>query len=550
MADNDVIELGALPPDTSHEEMRRILGLPGARCEYHIETDLETPTRDGHTLRADHYVPDVDGPSATVLVRSPYGRTFPQTHLLAAIYAASGYHVLFQSCRGTAGSSDLFQPMVRETEDAQDTVAWLREQPWFDGNLATAGASYLAFTQFALLQDPPPELRASVLVMGPYDFARVAMENGIFQLETWLGWSTLMADLREAIAAGGVEQAFGHKQLDYLSLPLGDAADTVMHGDAPWYRDWLRHPDLTKEFWDGYRATEALQRVRTPVLLVGGWQDVFVDQTVEAFRVLRERGVDAALTVGPWKHLELTSAAAPTVAQESLAWLDRHLYDKGPSRPPLRLYVTGADEWSEPAEFPTATSTWRVVFPATIGAVREGPGDDGASRFTFDPADPTPVYGGRRNDVAAGSVDNTELEKREDVLVFTGDRHDTDLEIVGVPVAEVRLTSDNPHGDLFVRLCDVDEHGGSTNFTDGIARLDPTVPAGTAQTVRVTLDPCAHRIRPGHRLRMQISGGAHPRFARNLGTGEPIETATALRPSTRTVHHAGTAVTLPVHGGE
>ena len=79
--------------------------------------------------------------------------------------------------------------MVREAEDAQDTIAWLREQPWFDGNLATMGMSYVAFTQWALLADPPPELRASVMVAGPHDFSQAVWENGSFALETYLGWS-------------------------------------------------------------------------------------------------------------------------------------------------------------------------------------------------------------------------------------------------------------------------------------------------------------------------------------------------------------------------
>jgi putative CocE/NonD family hydrolase len=546
MPENDVIELSTLPAETDHAEIRKHLGLPPARCEYHVEAGVKTPLRDGHSLLGDHYVPHVDGPAATVLVRTPYGVTFPQTHLWAGVYAASGYHVLFQRCRGTAGSSDEFQPMVREAEDAQDTVAWLREQPWFDGNLVTAGASYLGFTQFALMQDPPPELRASVVAMGPHDFGRMAMEHGIFQLEAWLGWSVLMADLRHAIAAGGVEQAFGQKPLDYAALPLGDAADTLMHGDAPWYRGWLQHPDRADEFWNDYCASEALERVGTPVLLVGGWDDLFVDQMVAAFHGLRGRGVETALTIGPWKHLDLTRNAAPTVAQEGIAWIDRHLRGVGPEHPAMRLFLTGADEWIEPAELPEATSEWRVVAPGQIATADESAADGGVVEFTYDPADPTPVVGGRRIDATAGRFDNAELEKREDVLLFTAAAQVEDLDIVGLPLAEISLTSDNPHGDLFVRLCDVDEQGVSTNFADGITRLDASVPAGRPQTARITLDPCAHRLLAGHRLRLQISGGAHPRFARHLGTAEPTETATTMRPSTRTVHHTGTLLLLPI----
>src|SRR6202035_3933214 len=107
----------------------RLRKLPPPRNEYVIERGLRTPTRDGFVLVSDHYAPvGQDGP--TILIRTPYGRGLPSAALSGSTFAARGYHVVLQSCRGTAGSTDTFQPMVREPDDAQDTVAWLREQPW------------------------------------------------------------------------------------------------------------------------------------------------------------------------------------------------------------------------------------------------------------------------------------------------------------------------------------------------------------------------------------------------------------------------------------
>jgi uncharacterized protein len=56
-------------------------------------------------------------------------------------------------------------------------------------------------------------------------------------------------------------------------------------------------------------------------------------------------------------------------------------------------------------------------------------------------------------------------------------------------------------------------------------------------------------VRAGHRLRVQVSGGAFPRYARNPGTGEPPATATRLLPAGREVYHdpaRPSAVILPV----
>ena len=98
---------------------------------------------------------------------------------------------------------------------------------------------------------------------------------------------------------------------------------------------------------------------------------------------------------------------------------------------------------------------------------------------------------------------------------------------------------------MFVRICDVDAKGRSRNVSDGFVRLGPAEPAG--QVVRVDLDAMAHRFAAGHRIRLLVAGGAHPRFARNLGTGEPAASATALRPSHRTIGVDGRSrVLLPV----
>jgi putative CocE/NonD family hydrolase len=101
------------------------------------------------------------------------------------------------------------------------------------------------------------------------------------------------------------------------------------------------------------------------------------------------------------------------------------------------------------------------------------------------------------------------------------------------------------HADLFVRVCDVDENGVSRNVVDGIRRLCPrTVPAPDVAVgedgilaVDVELYPTAYRLRRGHRIRVQVSGGAFPRFARNFGTPEPFGAATRARRCRFEIHH-------------
>ena len=130
------------------------------------------------------------------------------------------------------------------------------------------------------------------------------------------------------------------------------------------------------------------------------------------------------------------------------------------------------------------------------------------------------------------------------MLTFTGDTLSQDLYVVGNPVLELAHSCYNPHNDLFVRVSEVDAKGRSRNVSDGYLR-------GTTEsgTITIVLDAVAHKFRAGSRIRVLIAGGSHPRFARNLGTGEPLRTGTRLRPATHTVHLGDGASRLRLPAG-
>lgn len=131
-----------------------------------------------------------------------------------------------------------------------------------------------------------------------------------------------------------------------------------------------------------------------------------------------------------------------------------------------------------------------------------------------------------------GSRDNTRLEARDDVLTFTGPILGDPYEVIGPVSLRLRARGSSSHFDVFARLCDVDAGGKSWNVCDGIVRLDGGRPADAdgRTEIEVPMSATAHRFGAGHRLRVQVSGGAHPRFARNTGTAEQIATATRLVP--------------------
>jgi putative CocE/NonD family hydrolase len=582
--------------------LSRVLGAPRARNSYTVEA-VRVPMRDGVLLAADHFVPVTPSPRGTVLIRTPYGRGFPTSSLNGRMFAGRGYHVVIQSVRGTFGSGGTFEPMAQETDDGLDTVAWLRTRPWFDGRLATAGGSYLGWAQWTLLQEPPPEIKTAIVYVGPHDFREAVFGRGPFTLGDFLSWTSMMTTQEQGGLLRRVYRgATADRRLAPImgGLPLPEAAEPELRGRAPWYRAWLSHLDADDPWWTPYRAGAALQRVDVPVLLVGGWQDLFLDQTLEQYFTLRERGVDVAMTIGPWTHLDVGTKGAAQINRESLAWLDAHLAGDGPIRKEqVRVYRTGEGKWHGLASWPPPSSAttfalkgdgrliadiagqpsttgrpWEasVVEPSASARPRETSATESTASarpseapaaeasasgrpaartaaavvsFTYDPTEPTPSVGGRTLSGSMGIKDNRALEARHDVVAFTSAPLATAIDITGRPSVTLAVAVDNPHADVFVRLCDVDERGRSRNFSDRLTRLDPEIPAGTVQRLTVELDPCFHRLLPGHRLRLDIAGGAFPRYARNLGTdGTPAEGRT-LKPSRHDIYAEACRITLP-----
>ncbi|WP_101949447.1 CocE/NonD family hydrolase [Mycobacterium sp. 3519A] len=515
--------------------MSSLLDLPPHTTEYRVECGLRVPMRDGVELIADHYEPATAHPAGTLLLRGPYGRGWPFSALYAHVYAARGYHVVFQSVRGTFGSGGEFNPMVNEISDGADTAAWLRDQPWFTGSFATIGISYLGFTQWALLTDPPPEMAAAVITVGPHDLSGPRWGTGSFGLTDFLGWSDMVAHQEEPRnIAALVRQIRARRALVEATrgLPLGESARRLLGTGAPWFESWLEHPEYDDPHWAPLQLHQALDRTEVPVLLLSGWQDLFLEQTLTQYRRLRERDVPVALTVGPWNHTQMMTKGAATVFRESLGWLDAHVAGtRSVARKPVRFHLNGYgwqdfDDW--PPEMPE-----HVLYLRPAGHLGSAAPDQNTppKSFTFYPGDPTPTVGGRLLAPEGGYRNDTRLAERADVLTFTSAPLPADLYVVGTPVMQLSHSCDNSYNDLFVRLSQVDARGRSRNVSDGYLCNTPD-----SRNVRIELDAIAHRFPAGSRIRVIIAGGSHPRFVRNLGTGEPVLSGRRLAAATHTVH--------------
>ncbi|WP_306205045.1 CocE/NonD family hydrolase [Actinoplanes sp. RD1] len=499
-----------------------------ARYDVRREAALPVPAADGVILRTDHYAPVTAEPCPTVLIRAPYVRSgFPFNYLYGVLVAEQGFHVILQSSRGTGGSEGVYRWVRDEAADGQATVRWLRDQPWFTGDLYTLGASYMAYTQAVLAHDPPPEWRGAVLQVGFNDTHRFFWGGGVFHLERALiGGALLFLDnARTRDYFRGTLRLMRNLKRITHDVPLLDAYQRGLGGHRPVFEEWLAHPEA--EHWADTDVAGLVTKLPVPVSLCTGWWDLEPAQIIEQYTGLRAAGADVDLLIGPWTHTSALDKGWTETFPQAL----RRLRGE-PAAYRVRVHVGGVDEWRDLPDWPPPQATRDLSLAEDLSA---GPG---ASTFHYDPADPTPSYAGALQSPTQGQRDNAPLEKRADVLLFTSEPLTAPLEIMGSVRATFDATTTAASGDVFARLCDVDPSGRSINICDGLTRMSG------GRTV-VELGPAAHHFKAGHRVRLQVSGGAHPRFLRNYGTGEPPGRATRMVATDTTIQHSS-VLTLPV----
>ena len=378
--------------------------------------------------------------------------------------------------------------------------------------------------------------------------------GGSFALEmalTWLhqvehqelGWRAV---LRAQVRSARVLPAAA----DVLPLGKGDVA--AIGRPSPPYQDWLEHSTPGDPWWDGIDFGRRLGKV-PPASLVGGWYDLFLPAQVADYEALRAAGRTARLTIGPWTH------ASPGLFAETVRdgpeFFEEQLGERRGREPraPVRVFVMGSRTWQEFSAVAPGGGDAAVVPRALGHAGHEPPAESGPDRFHYNPHDPTPAVGGPSlNVLTAGRKDQRRREHRHDVLTYTSPVLSEDLTVIGPLTATLYLRSSLEHTDFFVRLCDVSEKGRSVNLSDGIIRLSPgSVHKEEDGVFRldIAMWPTANTFKAGHRIRLQVSSGAHPLFCRNLGSGEPLATGATMRSADQEVFHDAARpswITLPV----
>ena len=393
----------------------------------------------------------------------------------------------------------------------------------------------------------PPQVKALIPSVSESAFTLEFLRKESFSLEATFGWGLQVAGQERRGALLRQAPRIRKERRAWYTLPLNEADTAAIGRRSDYFQHTLDH-DADSAFWSALDHSSRVAYLTVPVSTVGGWFDIFLPGQLRDYQALQGAGQKARLTVGPWAHISM--GVGETATAEALDFGLAHARGEKPSdRAPVRLFVMGEETWRDFPSWPPPGYAPQHLHLHPAGALAADPPPESApDTYPYDPADPTPAVGGVRMAVGvkSGRVDNTALDARPDVLTYSTPVLDTDVEVVGEASAETFFRSSLPYADVFVRLCDVDESGRSTNVCDGLVSLTG---ADEATCARVQLWPTAYQFKRGHRIRVQVSSGAFPRYNRNLGTGEPRATATTLRAADQEVLHTPahpSAVILPL----
>ena len=535
---------------------------------------VRIPMRDGVHLAANIFLPSGTARFPAILVRTPYGKGTELTPNYRA-FVEHGYAMIVEDVRGRYESEGTFDPFGQEPRDGDDTLNWIASRPWSDGKIGMMGGSYLGIAQWKVALLNNPHLKAIAPVVSGYDDYRDRFYStgGAFQLGHRLLW------MAENLRAPGFAGPAFDRYVRALPIRNSDFAATGQRCDS--FQKALNHP-ADDAFWRSMSTREHLDKIRVPVLTVGGWYDNFVESDLAAFSALQHNSGVHRIVIGPWPHnmsikfpgVDFGRQSGAPIRRMQLEWFDQWLKSKDTpimSRPPVQIFVMGANRWREEHEWPLARAKTTALYLAGGGHANSLDGDGALSgrphrrsrpdAFEYDPRNPVPTEGGANCCNPAvfpwGPMDQRSIERRRDVLVFTSPPLREDLEVTGVVRVILYAATSAPDTDFTAKLVDVFPNGEARNLTDGILRLryrsalDKPELAAPGEIYKLTIDAgvTSNLFLKGHSVRVEISSSNFPRFDRNPNTGRPVADETTLRKAYQVIYHdpaRPSCVLLPV----
>jgi putative CocE/NonD family hydrolase len=581
----------------------------GPKYEVRIEKSVMVKMRDGIHLSMDLYMPvGAPGKLPTILMRTPYDKNqdwYRDSDFQMSL-VGRGYVVAIVDMRGRFESEGRYKPATDDRNDAYDTVSWITDQPWSNHKVGTTGCSYMGDTQVVLATTRHPHHLAAVPMAsatGYLGYGRPwqAYDGGVFELAQTAGWFSgsgsevvygppAWVDRQEwfrSDAAKHFTSTQKRDQLEYFSyistLPI---IDILKKSGAPPtdYENFVSNNPNGAYFRKLDWANES-DRFDTPMLFVDSWYDYGVAETLDLWNLAQKNSVSARsrdnqfVIIAPTTHCGYTNIDGVeqlTVGERDLGdarldfegfqyrWYDHWLkdVDNGITNiPKVQYYLMGKNEWRSSDVWPLANTKYKKFFLHSNGRANSRYGDGSISevapvgeqppdQFVYDPATPVPSLGGQACctglETGAGAFDQSKIEMRHDVLVYTSGVLEEGIDVTGPLEVVLYVSSSAKDTDFMAKLVDVYPDGRAFNVQEGALRLryreglskNVWMKKGEVYEARLDLHATANYFGPGHRIRLEVSSSSFPRFDRNLNTGGNNYDETEWVVTENTLHHS------------
>jgi predicted acyl esterase len=478
------------------------------------------PMRDGIRLATDVYRPLLRQSSqGTLLIRTPYNKN--TMAIIGYLGVLRGWSVIIQDMRGRYGSQGIDGGFKTDGADGSDTITWIVNQSWSNDKIVTYGLSALGIVQYCLAGAHPSNLTCQYIqVATPNLYRHATFQGGEFRknlVEDWLNF----------------------QENTYLLEEIKD------------------NENFTLEYWGNVTLDDNWEDVNVPAIHIGGWYDIFSQGTIEGFIGYQHAGGPGArgkskLIMGPWTHTGFFSRSQGelTYPKNSLDRFSLRMFrdmiqlyvmnktDTYSSWPTVSYYVMGdvdtpgapGNEWRYADDWPIPSDAVKWYFEGNGSLTKEIPESDDPLMYVYDPTNPVPTIGGKNLFSPAGPYDQSSVENRSDVLVFTSPFVEEPYEATGPVKARLFVSSDCPDTDFTVKLTDVYPDGRSMFITDGILRMRNRngqdhwefMEPETIYEIEVDLWSTSYAWNTGHRIRVEVSSSNYPRFLNNPNTMDGI----------------------------
>ncbi|WP_439474701.1 CocE/NonD family hydrolase [Algoriphagus formosus] len=534
------------------------------------------------------------------------GELRTRTMQSALSWVKKGYAYVVQNERGRFFSEGEWDILGTPLTDSYDAFDWMSEQAWSNGKIGLLGCSSTAEWQMAAASLDHPALAALV----PQGFGAGVGKIGDFVEQgnwyrggagqmlftAWLYGTQhdpMAPRLQRGIAQEDLlrlqrfyDMAPEYPRVDWKEglahLPVQDIIKNVngpkgiyeemitrKPNDARWYQGGLYHDDMPFD---------------KPSMWFVSWYDVSSSPNIALYNHARENAISQMardnqyLVIAPVLHCSYTRATENTIVGERsvgdarwnydeviTAWFDKWLKGEESNTinelPKVTYYTMGLNEWQSSDVWPPKEAVMTNFYLDSEGnantrngdgkLVAKAPKKENQDTFTYDPMDPVPSYGGNvcctGNAVQGGAFDQSEMELRDDILVYTSEPLEEGVEVSGFIESYLYLSSDAKDTDVTIKVIDVHPDGKAYNLDETIQRVryregydkEVWMEDGKVYEIKMTPMSTSNYFDKGHRIRIEVTSSNFPRFDRNMNTGGNNYDETEGVVATNSIHHGG-----------